>query len=247
MTKKTWIIFACLVVAFIGGLIFLSKGEKIDVSSIDAATVQGPSEKNGQIGDHVLGKADSKVLLFEYADYQCPGCAQSAPVIKQVAEKYKDKIGFVFRNFPIPSLHPNARAAAAAAEAAGLQNKYWEMHDVLFANQSAWQGLNANERAQTFTEYAVNLGLDKEKFAKDMTSQAVSKKIDFDQAIGKSRGVTGTPSLFINGKKVDQHVKDGKIVPAARDTTPIYASPDDLIKLILMPEFKKAGIEVTEE
>ena len=118
MTTKTWIIFAAICVGIVGGLIYLSGGNKIDISAVDTNAILQGSEKNGQIADHVYGNKDSKVILIEYGDYQCPGCKNAYPAIKEVVEKYKDKIGFVFRNFPLYSAHANALAAATSAEAA---------------------------------------------------------------------------------------------------------------------------------
>ncbi|MFZ1600261.1 MAG: thioredoxin domain-containing protein, partial [Candidatus Saccharimonas aalborgensis] len=142
MTTKSWIIFSVLCVAILGGLVWVSRGDRIDVTDIDPSTVQPALSKNGQIADHTYGNMNSKVVLIEYGDYQCPGCGSAAPVIKKVVDKYKDKIGFVFRNFPLYEKHPNAFAASATAEAAGLQGKYWEMHEKLYANQDAWSQLS---------------------------------------------------------------------------------------------------------
>ncbi len=92
---------------------------------------------NGNIADHEFGGADAKVTIIEYGDYQCPACGTAAPVMREVSHQYKDKgVSMIFRNFPLTTIHPNALAAASAAEAAGLQNKFWEMHDKLYATQS---------------------------------------------------------------------------------------------------------------
>src|SRR5699024_4048070 len=99
-------------------------------SSIIAA-----SDKNGHIADHVRGNPDAKVVLVEYGDYQCPGCAGIAPALNTIADRYSEDLAFVFRNFPLSSIHPNAKVAAATAEAAGLQGKFWEMHDKLYQEQ----------------------------------------------------------------------------------------------------------------
>ena len=149
MTKKAWIIFAAMCVGLIGGLIFLQQRNQIDVSSVDTTKAQPASSESGNISEHVYGNANSKVLLVEYADFQCPGCNSSYPVTKKVIEKYKDKIGFIFRNYPLTSAHPNALAAAAAAESAGLQGKYWEMHNSLFENRASWVELSGSTRSVT--------------------------------------------------------------------------------------------------
>lgn len=208
MSKRAWIIFGVICVVFLGGLIFLSSRNRINVDDVDANAVINASEKSGNIGDHVFGKADSKVILVEYGDFQCPGCGGAHPTIKELTEKYKDKMAFIFRNFPIASLHPNARAAAATAEAAGLQGKYWEMHNKLFENQFAWQDLSAGERDDFFIEYAREFKLDEEKFKNDFASSAVNQKINFDSAVGKKVGVSATPTFFLNGKKLDSEIRD---------------------------------------
>jgi protein-disulfide isomerase len=204
VSKKTWIIFAAICIILLGVLVYISGKNKVDVSGVDANKIQSASEQSGNIADHVFGKSDSKVVLVEYGDYQCPGCGGAYPTIKQVTEKYKGQVAFVFRNFPLVSLHPNARAAAAAAEAAGLQGKYWEMHDMLYENQSSWQNLSSSERIDFFAGYAKDLGLNEATFKTDLSSDKVNQKISYDQAIGKKAGVNATPTFYLNGKAVEQ-------------------------------------------
>ena len=202
MSKKAWIIFGAICIVLLGGLIYISSRNRIDVSNVDTNAVLAASEKSGNIADHVFGKADSKVTLIEYGDFQCPGCGGAHPTVKKLTEKYKDKIAFVFRNFPIASKHPNARAAASAVEAAGMQGKYWEMHNLVFESQSSWQSLSAKDRGGFFVEYSKQLGLDEDKFKVSMESADVSAKINFDQAVGKKAGADVTPTFFLNGKKL---------------------------------------------
>lgn len=187
----------------LGSLVFFSNRNRIDVSDVDTNTIQAASTRSGDIADHVFGKSDSKVVLIEYGDFQCPGCGSAHPTVKKLAEKYKDQLAFVFRNFPITSKHPNARAAAAATEAAGKQGKYWEMHDKIFESQSSWGNLGATERTKFFTDYAQELGLNTNTFATDLTSEMVNQKISFDQAVGKKAGADATPTFILNGKKLD--------------------------------------------
>lgn len=203
MSKQAWIIFSAVCVLILGGLIYFSNASRIDVSAIDTNTIQAANEKSGNIADHVFGKADSKVRLIEYGDFQCPGCGSAHPTVKKLSEKYQDQMAFVFRNFPITSKHPNARAASAAVEAAGLQDKYWEMHDKVFESQTTWGNLGAKERTKFFADYAGELGLDATKFASDLAGEPVNKKISFDQALGKKAGADATPTFLLNGKKLD--------------------------------------------
>lgn len=250
MTTKTWIIFAVVVVALFGGLIYLSTKDSIDVSSVNEASVLPADERSGNIADHTFGNDKSKVVLIEYGDYQCPGCASAYEPLKAVSEKYKDHMVFVFRNFPLVTAHPNARAAAAAAETAGLMGKYWEMHNLLFANQDAWKNTDTNERNAVFEGFAGQIGLDVKQFAATLRekSDVINQKISFDQALGSKVGVTGTPSIYLNGKVVDQYVLDGKIVPANTDgAAAVWSDAEMLDKFVLQPAFKEAGIDISAD
>lgn len=204
MSRVRWIIFAAVVVLVLGGLVVYSRlsNPSIDVSAIDTNSVVAASDQNGNIADHVFNNTKSDVILVEYGDFQCPGCGSAHPNIKTLLEEYGDKISFIYRNFPISSIHPNARAAAAAAEAAGLQGKYWEMHDMLFTNQSDWENLNTTQRTERFKAYAQNLDLDTAKFETDLGSADVNKKISFDQALAGKDDVSSTPSFMLNGESL---------------------------------------------
>lgn len=224
MNKKNWIIFTVICVAVLGGLVFLSQKDKVNVSSVDQTKLQTASTANGNIADHVLGLKESKVTLVEYGDYQCPYCGKAYPQVKDITDTYSSKITFVFRNFPLPTMHPNAKAAAAAAEAAGLQGKYWEMNDKLYTSQNDWQGASTENRTNQFVSYARAIGVkDIEKFKTDMASENISKKINFDLALGNKAGVTGTPTFYLNGQKVSEEASasvingDGSVMKKAID------------------------------
>ena len=247
MTKKAWIIFAAMCVGLIGGLIFLQQRNQIDVSSVDTTKAQPASSESGDISEHVYGNSNSKVLLVEYADFQCPGCNSSYPVTKKVIEKYKDKIGFIFRNYPLTSAHPNALAAAAAAESAGLQGKYWEMHNSLFENRASWVELSGSTRTENFVKLASDIkGLNIEKFKADLENPNIRKKIDYDMALGKKDSVGGTPAMYINGKDVgSQKVLNGKLVSGTNTDTNasyVWADADNFEKFVIQPAMKSAGI-----
>ncbi len=244
MTKNGWIIFSVLCVALLGGLIFISQRDKVDVSNIDITKVQTAMATNGNIGDHTYGNMQSKVILIEYADYQCPGCGSAYPVIKQVTEKYKDKIGFVFRNFPLTSIHPNALAAAAAAESAGLQGKYWEMHDKLYEGQDAWKNLSGQARTDYFRGLALGVGVNNDTWVSALDSENVQKKIVFDQALGQKAGITGTPSFYLNGKNVgDKYFEDDKLVETKTDKSRLtWSDATAFENLILKPVLQEHGI-----
>ena len=188
-----------------GALIVASKSnnKKIDTSAVDAKAIQIASDSNGNIADHTIGDIASKVVLIEYGDYQCPPCGSAYPTVKSLVEKYSDKIVFAFRNFPLKDPHPNARAAAAAAEAAGLQDKYWEMHDKLYENQSEWSSSSINNRTTIFTKYASEIGINTDQFLKDVSLDSIITKIDFDVSVGESVKVEGTPTFKLNGETVN--------------------------------------------
>jgi protein-disulfide isomerase len=229
MSKAAWIIFGSVIVALLGGLIIYSRlsSPSIDVSGIENNSIVAASDQNGQIGDHAYGNTDSKVILLEYGDFQCPSCEGAHPQVKEVMEEYKDRVLFIFRNFPITSAHPNARAAAGAVEAAGLQGKYWEMHNLVFESLAEWNTLTGSNRTNKFTDYARSLELDVDRFVSDMGSEAVNKKISFDQALGKSFNVTSTPTFFLNGNEIDEETS-ATIVRGSTDE--LKALLDDALK-----------------
>ena len=213
MNKVTWIIFGAAIVLILGGLVVYSHASNpsLDVSKIDANSTISANAQNGQIADHVYGKADSKVVLIEYGDFQCPSCGAVHPQIKAATEAYKDKVAFIFRNFPLTTIHPNARAAAAAAEAAGLQGRYWDMHNLLYSSQTSWENQTGDQRTATFVGYAGELGIDEAKFKIDLASTAVNSKISFDQALGKKININATPTFYLDGTQLSA-ADSGQIV-----------------------------------
>jgi protein-disulfide isomerase len=144
--------------------------------------------------DHVQGKPGARIELVEYGDYECPYCGQAYHSVKAVQEALGDELCFVFRNFPLSQVHPHALLAAQAAEAAGLQDRFWEMHDVLFEHQDKLGKVHLFRHASL-------LGLDPDRFARDFESQEVASKIKADFLSGARSGVNGTPTFFINGER----------------------------------------------
>src|SRR3989344_1331780 len=145
---------------------------------------------------HAIGNPETAIKIVEFADFQCPACGQAHPIIKKVLESNKDRAYFVFRHFPLPS-HKNSKSAAQAAEAAGEQDKFWEMHDLIFENQKEWS--ESGKAQEIFESYAQNLGLDLGKFKEDFDK--VKNPIEQDYADGNRVGVDSTPTFFINGQK----------------------------------------------
>ena len=213
MNKVTWSIFGAAIVLIIGGLVIYSRASNpaLDVSKVDTNSIISASTQNGNIADHVYGNANAKVVFVEYGDFQCPSCASVHAQVKSATESYKDKVAFIFRNFPLTTIHSNARAAAAAAEAAGLQGKYWEMHNMLYEGQADWKNLSGDQRTNFFVGYAGQIGIDGAKFKTDLASSAVNSKISFDQAIGKKISVNATPTFYLNGKQLSS-TDSGQIV-----------------------------------
>ncbi len=143
-------------------------------------------------GSPARGGDDAKVVIVEFSDFQCPFCARVSPTMKRIEEKFGDEVRIVFKHLPLRT-HHKAPAAHAAAEAAHRQEKFWEMHNRIFADQSSMS-------PEKYQEYAREIGLDMEKFEKDVASASVKKTVDGDAAEAARLGVTGTPSFFINGR-----------------------------------------------
>ena len=146
--------------------------------------------------DHIQGPASAPVTLVEYGDYQCPFCGAAYPIIKDVQARMGDGLRFVFRNFPISTSHPNAELAAEAAEAAAVQGKFWEMHDLLYENQDRLGGDDLHA-------YAGRLGLDLETFDRELAGHAYAARVREDFMSGVRSGVNGTPTFYVNGSRYD--------------------------------------------
>jgi protein-disulfide isomerase len=188
--KKFLIVLGVAILALGGIFVYSSsKSEKTDTGTV------------GTVTNHSTGKLDSKVEVLEYADFQCPACGQFFPLVNAVKEQYKDRVKFTYRHFPLDSIHQNARAAARAAEAASQQGKFWEMHDLLYQNQQAWE--STSDPLTVFTGYASQLALDTEAFKAYYVSESANASINADLKEGQSKGVNGTPTFFIAGVKVE--------------------------------------------
>jgi len=146
--------------------------------------------------DWVKGPAGAKTVLIEYSDFQCPACGSYHPILRKLLAEFGDRMRFAYRHFPLKQ-HPNAEPAARAAEAAGRQGKFWEMHDLLFEGQSTWSDLADAEGI--FDGYARRLGLDLARFHADLNSAELRKTIEEDRRSGSRLNLPGTPSFFLNG------------------------------------------------
>jgi protein-disulfide isomerase len=164
------------------------------------ATAVNPGEAGAEPA-HALGDAKAPVTLEEFGDFECPPCGVLHPILKSLETEYGPaKVRIIFREFPLVPNHVHALAAARAAEAAGLQGKFWEMHDMIYEHQNDWR--EAFDVRPIFEGYAKKIGLDVEQFNRDNTSETVERRIFLDGKRGHSLGVQGTPTVFLNGKEV---------------------------------------------
>jgi protein-disulfide isomerase len=191
MNVKSLIIFVVVtlgVLLGVGGLLWQFG------SAADKPVAEIAGEKK-----HVQGSGN--VTLVEFSDFQCPACLAVQAPLKEILKKYEGKVEFVYRHFPLTNIHKNAQMASYASEAAAIQGKFWEMHDLLFSKQSEWSTIS--DPKSKFIEYATTLGLDKDKFATDIDSQGVKDLVSVDMLASTRYRLTGTPTFYINGAKVE--------------------------------------------
>jgi protein-disulfide isomerase len=142
--------------------------------------------------DHIQGYLDATMVLVEYGDYECPHCAAAYPIVKTVQAVFGDQLCFAYRHFPLVQIHPHAEPAAEAAEAAGAQRRFWEMHDALFRHSPVLDALH-------LLKYAKQIGLPIERFRRELSSHRFLPRVQEDIDSGLASGVQGTPTFFING------------------------------------------------
>src|SRR5947199_10250193 len=206
-----FVIVAAVALATLGSGAMLYRAKRSQLLSISANKVlSGKNDKSM----HSRGNPDAPATLEEFADFQCPPCGSFASFGEELLKQYDSRLRIVFRNFPLPG-HEHAREAALAAEAAGLQGRFWEMHDVLYREQATWS--KAADARPLFNAYAGMLGLKIDRFKKDMESDEVEKRVNADPQEGAAVGVTVTPTIFINNHPVDPKDKNPEGVRAAID------------------------------
>lgn len=154
----------------------------------------------GAMPPHALGPENAPVTLEEFGDFQCPPCGLLHPELKKIEKAYGPRVRIIFREFPLVPTHPHALNAARAAEAAGLQGRFWEMHGMIFDNQRTWH--SAFDARPIFEEYAKTIGLNIDRYRRDLTSPTVEQRIFLDGKRAHELGVKGTPTLFLNGREV---------------------------------------------
>lgn len=195
MSKRFLVVLAAVIIGL--GFIFWITRDEAGAPS-DGSATQG--------SNHTYGEGKSGVVLIEYGDFQCPACGAFFPILQSLKEKFKEDIIFQFRNFPLTQIHPNAQAAHRAAEAAAKQNKFWEMHDMLYQQQSSWSA--STNPVPVFDQYAGQLGLDLTQFKQDFSSSEVNDIINADIKEGQAIGATSTPTFVLDGKKLEQNPTD---------------------------------------
>ena len=198
------IIIFVLAVA-VGAAAYYMKRSAQENSSIPAASPGHPSSAAttpapGAQPPHFRGSENASVTLEEFGDFECPPCGLLYPVLKGSENEYGPRLRVIFREFPLTPPHVHALAAARAAEAAGLQGRFFEMHDQLYENQKTWK--DVFDVRPVFEEYARKIGLDVERWKKDQTSEVVEQRIFLDGVRAHSLGVKGTPTVFLNGTEI---------------------------------------------
>ncbi len=191
------IIAVALLAAVVGGFLLLRSGENEDSFS-GALISPSPASPGAELPDKPA--VDAVVTLEEFGDYECPPCGALHPTLKKLKQEFGPNLNFVFRNLPLSTIHKNAMAAAQAAEAARVQNRFWEMHDLLYENQDLWKD-DINPRT-IFIKFAGDLGLDTARFVRDMDDEQVKMRIEADQFAAAELGINGTPTLLIDGRQL---------------------------------------------
>ncbi|MBI1907858.1 thioredoxin domain-containing protein [Candidatus Uhrbacteria bacterium] len=185
------------------GVLALAVAGLAALSNATKLTVPVPLATEVSEGDWMKGNPEAEVVIVEYSDFQCPACAAYDPVMAQLVAEYGDRILFVYRHFPLKAIHRNATAAAASAEAAGIQGKFWEMHNILFANQDMWA--NLPDPSTAFEQYATALGLNMDQYRADYTSKAAKDQVEADYQSGLDANLSSTPSFFVNDMRLSDN------------------------------------------
>ena len=199
-----FVIIGAVLVAVTAAVVLMSRPSASDStptqnSSPSQPQAQRQAPQPGASNPWSRGMPTARVTVEEFSDFECPACGVLEPGLRRVIKDYEDRVRFVFRNYPL-QMHKYAFLAARAAEAAGLQGKFWEMHDMLYDNQKEWS--DSMEPRVQFDSYATRLGLDVQRFKADMERQDLAERIKSDLLRGNSLGVKGTPTVYLNGREL---------------------------------------------
>lgn len=211
-----FLIVAVVAAAAIGGGTVLYRAKQPKILTIPKEQSAPATTESGEV--HMLGPADAPVTLEEFGDFQCPPCGRLSEPINQLQHDYSRQVRLIFRNFPLIN-HLHAREAAYTAEAAGLQGRFWQMHDALYREQAVWS--NSADARALFNAYAGYIGLNLERFKLDMDSEKVKERVEADQKRGLALGVKNTPTVFLNNKEID---------PKKLEPNDLHAAVDDAVK-----------------
>jgi protein-disulfide isomerase len=193
-TVVIWIASAIILGLSVYGIVVMARSSAESLKTSGAVPAVSSADK-------LIGNTEAPVVITEYADFQCPSCKAADPLLKQLLSEYGSKVTLVYRNFPLKQIHSTAILAASAAEAASMQGKFWEMHDLLYQNQAVWA--DQSTAGLIFENFARETGLNVDQFKKDMNSDAVVSKInqDYDEAVRLK--LDHTPTFAVNGKIVE--------------------------------------------
>ena len=229
-----FIIILCVLGGAVGSVLYMTRTKSAPPSDSNQSTPPQPGQAKpsptlsavrtgvpGAEPAHTLGPANAPVQIEEFGDFQCPPCGLFHPILKQMKQEFGDKLRVTFRNYPLPN-HQHAIAAASAAEAAGMQNKFWEMHALIFEHQNDWK--DAFDARPTFEDYAVKVGLDLQRYRRDVASKEVEQRIALDGRRANAMGVSGTPTVFMNGREV-----------------PFESLPPERLRPLIQAELRAAG------
>lgn len=208
-------------------------------------SVSGTYNEGVEVKSHIKGGENATVTLVEYSDFQCPACGAFQPVLNEVLEKHGDKIKFEYKHYPLVQIHPFAEPAARAAEAAGQQGKFFEFADMLFAKQAEWT--KGSNPTGFFTRYASELGLDMDLFAKHQKSSLLGDNVKANMMEARGLGLTGTPSFYLNGVKLESATYDDfkAKIDAAVNPQVDFNLPAEDIKLVPVEGEASSTVEAT--
>ena len=207
--KNPWVVVGIIMVVLFGGAIWYS-------------SIATEKSNEGVVAmEHVQGNKDATVTLVEYSDFQCPACASFQPVLKEILATYGEQLRFEYKHYPLP-IHQYAQQAAIAAEAAGQQGKFFEYHDALFENQNEWS--KSPTPVAFFNKYAEELGLDVEKFKQQQKASLLRDAVRDDLNEARELGLTGTPTFYLNGEKMEITSFEDFIAKIAYAIDPVAAA-----------------------
>jgi protein-disulfide isomerase len=210
-----FLIIGLVALAAVGSGVMLYRAKRPQTTAIPKAMA---ASKEHAEEVHARGAANAAVTLEEFGDFQCPPCGGLEAPLQQIERDYASSLRVIFRNFPF-TIHEHAHEAAYAAEAAGLQGRFWEMHDLLYREQAVWA--KTKDAQSLFNSYAGMIGLNLERFKKDVGGEQVKAKVESDRKRGETLGVKNTPTIFINNQSVP---------PTSLNPTALRAAVDAAVK-----------------